>query len=161
MFCLLKPPQPSTRTHLSFSSCDPGSPTLSGRSRRLRYRPECDNSFSCKAVIFLCLEVGLVCWVCFGFFSKGEGCLWVGFLPSLPLPEVAAEDRASQHAGRGCGHSGRAGATAQLPPPPPPPPHRYTPSRRAPHFLHRSLAPRRCPPRKPPAAISEKSPGLQ
>lgn len=59
---------PSIRTHLSFSSCDPGSPTLSGRSRLLLYRPECDNSFSCKAVIFLYLEG----WN-FIFFLKGGG----------------------------------------------------------------------------------------
>lgn len=69
-FCLLKPPRragsrealgalavPSIRTHLRFSSCDPGR-TLSGRSRLLLYRPDCDNSFSCKAVIFPYLEEG-------------------------------------------------------------------------------------------------------
>lgn len=79
-------PCPWPCTHLSFSSCQPGCPTLSGRSRLLLYRPDCDSSFSCKAVIFLYLEA-----CCFFFFLLvrvgGLASAWI----SRPLPDVAAK----------------------------------------------------------------------
>lgn len=117
-FCLLKPPKqagsreglgapaaPSIHTHLRLSSCDPGR-TLSGRSRLLLYRPECDNSFSCKAVILPYLEEG---W--FVVFFKGEGGVlalgWVSF-PRLSQPaKMPGEQRLG-------------GVSAHLRPPQPP-----------------------------------------
>lgn len=164
-FCLLKPPKqagsreglgalavPSICTHLRFSSCDPGR-TLSGRSRLLLYRPECDNSFSCKAVIFPYLEEG---WV---FFFKGEGGVlalgWASFprLSQLWVPRSApAKTSGEQRLG---------GVSAHLRPPEPPTlqaggqagqapaellpvSHRYTPSQRAPHFLYHLITPMGC-----------------
>lgn len=164
-FCLLKPPKqagsreglgalavPSICTHLRFSSCDPGR-TLSGRSRLLLYRPECDNSFSCKAVIFPYLEEG---WV---FFLKVRGMfwLWVGFLPPaspscgcrgarLPRCLESSGWAVCRHTCARRSHKplqagGQAGqAPAELLPVS----HRYTPSQRAPHFLYHLITPKGC-----------------
>lgn len=161
-FCLLKPPKqagsreglgalpvPSVCTHLRFSSCDPGR-TLSGRSRLLLYRPECDNSFSCKAVIFPYLEEG--------WFFKGEGGVlalgWVCFLrlSQLRVPRSAPAKMP--------GEERLGGVSAHLRPPEPPTSagrqagqapaellpvsHRYTPSQRAPHFLYHLITPKGC-----------------
>lgn len=78
--CWQPRPCPWFRTHLSFSSCDTGSPTLSGRSRLLLYRPDCDSSFSCRAVIFLYLELLCCCW---------GGVLALGCLPPLQMSLLA------------------------------------------------------------------------
>lgn len=159
-FCLLKPKQAGSRegpgalavpficTHLRFSSCDPGR-TLSGRSRLLLYRPECDNSFSCKAVIFpTWRRAGLL------FFFKGEGGVlalgWVSF-PRLSQLRAPAKMPGEQRLGGVSAHlrppepptsAGRqAGqAPAELLPVSP----RYTPSQRAPHFLYHLITPKGC-----------------
>lgn len=122
-FSLVQPPEqagsrerlgalavPSIRTHLRFSSCDPGR-TLSGRSRLLLYRPECDNSFSCKAVIFPYLEEG-----CF-FFKGEEGCFGfgLGFFPP-PLPAVVPRSAPAKMPGE----QRLGGVSAHLRPPQPP-----------------------------------------
>lgn len=164
-FCLLHPPKragsreglgalavPSICTHLRLSSCDPGR-TLSGRSRLLLYRPECDNSFSCKAVIFPYLEEG---W----FFLKVRGVfwLWVGFLSPASRScgcRGARLPRCLESSG--CALCGSAGTPAPAEPPTSagrqagqapaellPVSHRYTPSQRAPHFLYHSITPKGC-----------------
>lgn len=101
---------PRARTHLSFSSCQAGCPTLSGRSRLLLYRPDCDSSFSCKAVIFLYLEV-----CCFFFLLvvavRVGGWLRVGFPPfqmSLPrCPERRGSAPAHLRPPEPCTSAGR------------------------------------------------------
>lgn len=91
------------------------------------------------------------------FLRGGVFWLWVGFLSpsSPPLPDAAAEERClprclERRGSAVCRHTctrrsyqplqaGRQAAAARLPVS-----HRYTPSRRAPHFLYHSITPKGC-----------------